>query len=107
MRALLASLFGIALASNEAGIAFLAENGAKEGVVTLPSGLQYKVLTKSTKEGALTPTVSSPCVCHYAGTLIDGTEFDSSCVPDPAVRRAVSIGPTAACGVTLALLHRL
>jgi len=55
--------------------AFLAENGAKEGVTTLPSGLQYKVITEGTgpKPGA-TDTVT----VHYRGTLIDGTEFDSS-----------------------------
>jgi FKBP-type peptidyl-prolyl cis-trans isomerase FklB len=72
------SLVATALGTNEVGLAFLKENGAKEGVVTLPSGLQYKKITTSAKEGALTPTASSPCECHYAGTLIDGTEFDSS-----------------------------
>jgi len=75
---LAATLIATAMGTNEKGIAFLKENGAKEGVVTLPSGLQYKVLTASTKEGALTPSPSAPCECHYAGTLIDGTEFDSS-----------------------------
>jgi len=55
---------------------FLAENKKKDGVVTLPSGLQYKVLRKG--DGAAHPTVSSPCECHYKGTLIDGTQFDSS-----------------------------
>ena len=57
---------------------FLEENAKKDGVITLPSGLQYKVLTTSNLENALTPKVNSPCTCHYAGTLIDGTEFDSS-----------------------------
>jgi FKBP-type peptidyl-prolyl cis-trans isomerase FklB len=57
------------------GEAFLAENKKKEGVVTLPSGLQYKVLKAGEgKKPALTDTV----VCNYRGTLIDGTEFDSS-----------------------------
>jgi FKBP-type peptidyl-prolyl cis-trans isomerase FklB len=57
------------------GEAFLAANKTKEGVVTLPSGLQYKVLKEGTgPKPALTDTV----VCHYRGTLIDGTEFDSS-----------------------------
>ena len=65
-------------ASNAKGKAFLEENSKKEGVVTLASGLQYKVIKKSTKEGALTPKVNSPCTCHYAGKLIDGQEFDSS-----------------------------
>lgn len=58
-----------------AGEAFLAENGKKEGVVTLPSGLQYQVL----KEGnGKKPSATDQVVCHYEGTLIDGTVFDSS-----------------------------
>merc|ERR1712205_257912 len=65
-----------ALATNEAGTKYLAENKNKEGVITLPSGLQYKVLKKGS--GAHHPTKDSPCECHYEGTLIDGTEFDSS-----------------------------
>ncbi len=57
------------------GEPFLAENGKKQGVVTLPSGLQYKVL----KEGdGKKPTIEDTVVCNYRGTLIDGTEFDSS-----------------------------
>ena len=44
--------------------------------MTLPSGLQYKVLREG--DGDFHPTVNSPCDCHYAGQLIDGTEFDSS-----------------------------
>ncbi len=54
---------------------FLAENAKKEGVVTLPSGLQYKILRVG--EGRK-PTLNDTVVCHYRGTLIDGTEFDSS-----------------------------
>jgi len=57
------------------GEAFLAENKKKEGVVTLPSGLQYKVITPGT--GA-TPKATDTVTTHYRGTLIDGTEFDSS-----------------------------
>lgn len=57
------------------GEKFLAENAKKPGVVTLPSGLQYKVLKEGT--GA-TPTRKSTVTTHYKGTLIDGTEFDSS-----------------------------
>jgi FKBP-type peptidyl-prolyl cis-trans isomerase len=61
--------------NKKAGEAFLAENKNKEGVVTLPSGLQYKVLKAGDgKKPADTDTVE----CHYRGTLINGTEFDSS-----------------------------
>ena len=60
----------------EAGAAFLVENKDKEGVITLASGLQYKVLEEG--PGMEHPTVSSPCECHYAGRLLDGSEFDSS-----------------------------
>lgn len=57
------------------GISFLTENKKKEGVKTLPSGLQYKVVKAGTgKKPKLTDTVTT----HYRGTLIDGTEFDSS-----------------------------
>lgn len=57
------------------GDAFLSENKKKKGVVTLPSGLQYKVI----KEGAgKMPKASDTVTTHYRGTLIDGTEFDSS-----------------------------
>lgn len=59
----------------KAGAAFLEENKAKEGVKTLPSGLQYKEITPGT--GA-TPKDSDTVTTHYKGTLIDGTEFDSS-----------------------------
>ncbi len=54
---------------------FLAENAKKEGVVTLPSGLQYEVIKKGT--GAI-PTDEDQVKVHYHGTLIDGTVFDSS-----------------------------
>lgn len=54
---------------------FLAENGKKDGVVTLPSGLQYKVIKAGT--GAM-PAVDSKVQVHYRGSLVDGTEFDSS-----------------------------
>jgi len=60
----------------EAGIAFLEENKTKDGVVTLASGLQYKVLEEGA--GMEHPTSMTPCECHYAGRLLDGTEFDSS-----------------------------
>jgi FKBP-type peptidyl-prolyl cis-trans isomerase len=57
------------------GDAFLAANKGKEGVVTLPSGLQYKILKEGT--GAK-PAAGDSVVCNYRGTLINGTEFDSS-----------------------------
>jgi FKBP-type peptidyl-prolyl cis-trans isomerase FklB len=62
-------------ANKKEGDAFLSANKAKEGVVTLPSGLEYKIL----KEGSgPKPTASDSVVCNYRGTLINGTEFDSS-----------------------------
>ena len=57
------------------GEAFLAENKKKEGVITLPSGLQYKVIKEGTGE---TPKLTDTVTTNYRGTLIDGTEFDSS-----------------------------
>jgi FKBP-type peptidyl-prolyl cis-trans isomerase FklB len=57
------------------GVAFLKANGAKPGVVTTPSGLQYQVLTAGTGPK---PKAGDTVVCNYRGTLIDGTEFDSS-----------------------------
>ena len=57
------------------GIAYLAENAKKDGVVTTESGLQYEVLTKGS--GA-SPTADDSVTVHYTGTLIDGTIFDSS-----------------------------
>ncbi|MCL3780640.1 FKBP-type peptidyl-prolyl cis-trans isomerase [Prolixibacteraceae bacterium JC049] len=57
------------------GEAFLAENKEKEGVITLPSGLQYEVMNEG--DGAI-PTEKDQVRCHYHGTLIDGTVFDSS-----------------------------
>ncbi|MBV9512001.1 MAG: FKBP-type peptidyl-prolyl cis-trans isomerase [Caulobacteraceae bacterium] len=57
------------------GEAFLKANAAKPGVVTLPDGLQYQVLTAGSGPK---PHASDTVVCNYRGTLIDGTEFDSS-----------------------------
>jgi FKBP-type peptidyl-prolyl cis-trans isomerase len=57
------------------GEAFLAANKTKEGVVTLPSGLQYKIVKAGTGPK---PTAADTVVCNYKGTLIDGKEFDSS-----------------------------
>ena len=61
--------------ARKAGEAFLAENKSKEGVVTLPSGLQYKILTPGTGPK---PTASDTVKCNYKGTLLNGKEFDSS-----------------------------
>ena len=59
----------------EKGKAFLAENAKKEGIVTLPSGLQYEVITEGNGKK---PSATDRVKCHYEGTLIDGTLFDSS-----------------------------
>ena len=62
-------------ANTKEGQAFLAANKSKDGVVTLPSGLQYKILQAGTGPK---PTTTDSVVCNYRGTLINGTEFDSS-----------------------------
>jgi len=71
------SLYTALAGTNAEGLAYLEAKGKEEGVVTLPSGLLYKEIREGNADGK-TPTVNSPCECHYAGTLIDGTEFDSS-----------------------------
>mmetsp|Transcript_150681 Transcript_150681/g.383148 ORF Transcript_150681/g.383148 Transcript_150681/m.383148 type:complete len:378 (-) Transcript_150681:61-1194(-) len=63
--------------TNAEGLKFLNENREREGVIELPSGLQYEVL-KSGPEENPHPNISSKCICHYKGTLLDGTTFDSS-----------------------------
>jgi FKBP-type peptidyl-prolyl cis-trans isomerase FklB len=62
-------------ANKKEGADFLAANRSKDGVVTLPSGLQYKILTAGTGPK---PTATDTVVCNYQGALIDGSEFDSS-----------------------------
>ena len=85
LRRLLCTALGAALtiapisvmaeSSIEKGAKFLSQNKSKEGVKTTASGLQYKVL----KEGSgKSPSASDTVICHYRGTLLDGTEFDSS-----------------------------
>lgn len=64
-----------AAANLKEGQAFLAANKEKEGVVELPSGLQYEIITQGTGPK---PTASNEVTCHYHGTLINGTIFDSS-----------------------------
>lgn len=71
----LTPLLLMAVTAQQKGEDFLKENAKKEGVKTLPSGLQYKVI----KEGAgKTPKATDTVVVHYRGTLIEGKEFDSS-----------------------------
>jgi FKBP-type peptidyl-prolyl cis-trans isomerase FklB len=71
----------IARLDNKAeGEAFLAENKTREGVVALPSGLQYKILKAADGKK---PTATDTVECYYRGTLIDGTEFDSVSSPMP------------------------
>ena len=64
-----------AVNNQKAGEVFLAKNKGKKGVITTPSGLQYEILKQG--DGA-SPKASDSVKVHYAGTLIDGTEFDSS-----------------------------
>lgn len=71
----MAELAAIAAENSAKAEAFLKENGAKEGVKILPSGLQYRVVADGS--GAV-PTAESTVEVHYKGTLADGTEFDSS-----------------------------
>ena len=77
--------------NKKTGEAFLAENAKKEGVVTLPSGLQYKVL--KTGEGKK-PVDTDAVVINYRGTLVNGTEFDSSYqAGKPAVFNVIGVIP--------------
>ena len=69
------SVEGAAEANHQAAAKFLAENGKKPGVTTTASGLQYKVLTAGSGES---PKASDDVTVNYRGTLLDGTEFDSS-----------------------------
>jgi FKBP-type peptidyl-prolyl cis-trans isomerase len=64
-----------AVENKKTGDAFLAANKTKEGVVTLPSGLEYKIIKEGTGPK---PTAEDTVLCHYRGTLVDNTEFDSS-----------------------------
>lgn len=57
------------------GEKFLAENGKKEGIITTASGLQYQILREGNGKS---PKATDTVECHYEGTLIDGTKFDSS-----------------------------
>ncbi|GAB5415509.1 MAG: FKBP-type peptidyl-prolyl cis-trans isomerase [Congregibacter sp.] len=70
-----ANTSALAEANAAAASAFLAENGAREGVMTTDSGLQYEIIEEG--DGAM-PTAEDSVSVHYRGTLLDGTEFDSS-----------------------------
>lgn len=63
-------------ANNEAGEKFLQENAKREGIIVTESGMQYEVITDG--DGKVTPELNDQVRVHYCGTLIDGTEFDSS-----------------------------
>jgi FKBP-type peptidyl-prolyl cis-trans isomerase FklB len=65
----------VTAATTAAGVSFLKAKSAEANVIVLPSGLLYKEIQAGTGK---TPTLNSPCSCHYSGTLTDGTEFDSS-----------------------------
>ncbi len=65
-------------AEKDKGAAFLAQNKKRKGVVELPNGLQYEVLTAAKDAAAVKPTAEDTVVVHYVGTLTDGTEFDNS-----------------------------
>jgi FKBP-type peptidyl-prolyl cis-trans isomerase FklB len=64
-----------AAANLKAGLDFLEGNKQKQGVIELPGGLQYEVITEGT---GIKPLATQNVTCHYHGTLIDGTVFDSS-----------------------------
>ena len=81
----------VAEQNRKIGEAFLAENKTRKGVLTLPSGLQYRVLTAGTGRKA---TDADTVVCHYRGTLVNGTEFDSSHrTGQPATIRVADVIP--------------
>lgn len=80
-----------AAANKKEGEAFLAENKTKEGVVTLPSGLQYRIIRAGDGE---VPTDADTIECHYRGTLINGTEFGNShYTGNPATFKLASVIP--------------
>jgi FKBP-type peptidyl-prolyl cis-trans isomerase FklB len=72
----LKAIFDAKAAANlQAGIDYMAENAQKEGVVTLPSGLQYEIITAADGDK---PSATQTVTCHYHGTTIAGAVFDSS-----------------------------
>ena len=81
--------------NKNAGAAFLAANKDKEGVVTLPSGLQYKVLKAGKGKN---PGDDDGVTCRYRGTLLDGTEFDNSDTMGMPVTFLSQMGQRPSCG---------
>ncbi|HZW25237.1 MAG TPA: FKBP-type peptidyl-prolyl cis-trans isomerase [Gallionella sp.] len=79
-----------AVDNKKKGEDFLAQNKNKEGVVTLASGVQYKILKAG--DGKL-PTEADTVECHYRGTLLDGTEFDSTEPGKPAMLKVAHLIP--------------
>ncbi len=80
----------VANTNNEAGASFLASNKAKPGVISLPSGVQYKILKAGTGKR---PTDNSSVRCRYQGTLIDGATFDKVDDKTPAAMRVAGFLP--------------
>ncbi|MFT4521956.1 MAG: FKBP-type peptidyl-prolyl cis-trans isomerase [Bacteroidia bacterium] len=74
----------------EEGVKYLEQNQTKEGVVTLPSGLQYRIIQEGT--GA-TPFATSEVICHYTGRFIDGKIFDSSVGGEPITFKVGGVIP--------------
>lgn len=76
--------------NKKAGESFLADNSKKEGIVALPSGLQYKIVKAADGKK---PTDTDTVICNYRGTLIDGTEFDKSQSGQPATFQVGQVIP--------------
>eukprot|EP00392_Amoebophrya_sp_AT5.2_P016868 g17175.t1 len=74
--ALSSSLVAAKMPTKAEGLKWLEDKKKEADVITLPSGLAYKVLNAG--EGTAHPLVGTPCECHYKGTLINGKQFDSS-----------------------------
>ena len=76
---MLTLLLGFSLGTDEDGARFLKENSRKRGVITTASGLQYFIIhSEDQLEDSRSPKLKSPCVVHFIGMLLDGTEFDNS-----------------------------
>jgi len=70
-------LQGVLAGTDAEGVKFLNENREREGVIELPSGLQYEIVQSGPKDNPH-PNLTSECVCHYKGALLSGSVFDSS-----------------------------